>query len=227
MYQRGRTAVTALSGVDITIATGEVVAMMGPSGCGKSTLLYILSGIDTPTHGQVLLRGTPISDLDVEERAGVRRTQMGLLFQTHALLPGLTVAENVALPLALAGVERTTRTERAAALLEMVDLAGRASDLPDDLSGGQRQRVALARALITDPPVVLADEPTGSLDSATATAMLEALLRLLRVRNTALVMVTHDAQAAARADRVIRLRDGHLDHADQQRDVMTHGGGRA
>lgn len=211
VYRHGQGEVIALAGIDLTIAPGELVAIMGPSGCGKSTLLHLLAGIDTPTAGRVLLQGADIGGLDAEERARLRRTRMGLLFQAPALLPNLTVAENVALPLALAGVGRPARAARAAALLDLVGLAGRAADLPDDLSGGQRQRVALARALINDPLVVLADEPTGSLDSATAREVLDAMGGLLRATNTALVMVTHDQRAARRANRVIALRDGRIE----------------
>ncbi len=192
VYRHGQGEVIALAGIDLTIAPGELVAIMGPSGCGKSTLLHLLAGIDTPTAGRVLLQGTDIGGLDAEERARLRRTRMGLLFQAPALLPNLTVAENVALPLALAGVGRPARAARATALLDLVGLAGRATDLPDDLSGGQRQRIALARALINDPLVVLADEPTGSL------------------------MVTHDQRAARRANRVIALRDGRIEPMSHQ-----------
>jgi predicted ABC-type transport system involved in lysophospholipase L1 biosynthesis ATPase subunit len=159
----------------------------------------------------VLLDGVDLSGRDAEQRAALRRDHMGLLFQAHALLPGLTVNENVALPLALNGVDRASREARASELLEMVGLSGRGHDLPDDLSGGQRQRVALARALANNPAIVLADEPTGSLDDITARGVLDALINLLRTLGTALVMVTHDMQAAARAGRIIRLRDGRVD----------------
>jgi len=213
-YRRGGDEVVALIDLAIAVEPGELVAVMGPSGCGKSTLLHLLAGIDTPSAGHVLLEGDDLGGLDADGRAALRRTRMGLLFQGHALLPGLTVVENVALPLALAGVARPARTARAATLLAMVGLAGRAGDLPDDLSGGQRQRVALARALANSPAIVLADEPTGSLDSATARGVLDATIGLLRERGTALVMVTHDSRAAARADRVIRLRDGRIDALD-------------
>ena len=213
-YRRGGDEVVALIDLAIAVEPGELVAVMGPSGCGKSTLLHLLAGIDTPSAGHVLLEGDDLGGLDADGRAALRRTRMGLLFQGHALLPGLTVVENVALPLALAGVARPARTARAATLLAMVGLAGRAGDLPDDLSGGQRQRVALARALANSPAIVLADEPTGSLDSATARGVLDATIGLLRERGTALVMVTHDSRAAARADRVTRLRDGRIDALD-------------
>ncbi len=210
-YYRGRAAVHALDGVDVTVDAGELVAIMGPSGCGKSTLLHLLSGIDSPTAGRVVFDGVDLGGQDAEARARLRRDRMGLLFQAPALLPGLTVEENVALPLALGGMGRAAREERAAELLLLVDLADRGRDLPDSLSGGQRQRVALARALVNSPAVVLADEPTGSLDSATARAVLDAMVGLLTSRGIALVMVTHDPQAAARADRVIRLRDGRIE----------------
>ena len=210
VYRRGRDEVHALTGVDLAVDTGEFVAVMGPSGCGKSTLLHLLAGIDTPSSGHVAMGGVNVSQADAEERARLRRTRMGLLFQSHALLPGLTVGENVALPLAFAGIGAAQRAERAAALLALVGLADRQDDPPDDLSGGQRQRVALARALVNEPEIVLADEPTGSLDSATAASVLDTLFSLLRARGTSLVMVTHDTQAAARADRAIRLRDGRI-----------------
>lgn len=212
-YAQGGAIVAALDGVDVTVSPGELLAIMGPSGCGKSTLLHLLAGIDVPSAGHVLFRGLDLSGKDGEERAYRRRASMGLLFQTHALLPGLTAGENVALPLAFAGVDRTTRDRRAAELLSMVGLENRAGDAPDDLSGGQRQRVALARALANDPVVVLADEPTGSLDGVTAREVLDAIVSLLRVRGTALVMVTHDSAAAARADRVVTLRDGRVESA--------------
>src|SRR2546423_4907954 len=212
-YRRGGARVLALDGVDLAVDAGECIAIMGPSGCGKSTLLHLLAGIDTPSRGQVGLGGVDLGHADAEQRALLRRTRMGLLFQAHALLPGLTNGENVALPLAFAGIGAAQRLVGAAALLTMVGLAERKDDLPDDLSGGQRQRVALARALVNEPEIVLADEPTGSLDSATASSMLDALFGLVRARGTALVMVTHDPQAAARADRVIRLRDGRIDDA--------------
>ncbi len=211
VYRRGRDDVSALSDVSIEIKTGELVAIMGPSGCGKSTLLHLLCGIDTPSSGHVFVQDADLGSMDDDARAAVRRAHMGLLFQGHALLPGLTVAENAALPLALAGVDRHERAARAAILLDMVGLGDRGGDLPDDLSGGQRQRVALARALSNSPAIVMADEPTGSLDSATANSVLEAMVGLLRAQGAALVMVTHDPKAAARADRVILLRDGHIE----------------
>jgi len=216
VYRRGSDEVRALSGVDIAVEEGELVSIMGPSGCGKSTLLHLLCGIDLPTSGRVLVQGADLSLMDDDGRAAVRRTHMGLLFQSHALLPFLTVAENAALPLALAGVSRSKRTARAAVLLDMVGLGDRGGDLPDDLSGGQRQRVALARALVNSPAVVMADEPTGSLDSATARSVLDAMIGLLRAQGAALVMVTHDPEAASRTDRVILLRDGRIDGSEDR-----------
>ena len=210
-YRRGRNSVRALDGVDVEVRAGELVAIVGPSGCGKSTLLHLLAGIDSPGGGRVFLNSAEMSAEAPEERARLRRDHMGLLFQAHALLPGLSITENVALPLALSGVGRFDREARARAALEMVGLADRAGGLPDDLSGGQRQRVALARALVNNPMIVLADEPTGSLDDSTAQTVLEAMIGLLRRQGTGLVMVTHDMQAAARADRIVSLRDGRLD----------------
>lgn len=229
-FTRGSATVRALDGVDMTVEAGELVAIMGPSGCGKSTLLHLLAGIDTPTTGRILVDGVDLEGYDVERRAEMRRRTLGLLFQTHALLPSLTVAENAALPLTLAGVGQTDSARQAGDLLALVGLADRAGDLPDDLSGGQRQRVALARALANSPRVVLADEPTGALDRTTARDVLTAMIGLLRARGVALVMVTHDAEAAARADRTIWLRDGHVQSPLVEERaayrVATTGGGR-
>ena len=216
VHGSGSTAVHALRGVDLSVAPGELVAVMGPSGSGKSTLLTLAGGLDAATSGEVLVEGVPLSGLDAGGLAQLRRRAVGYVFQELNLLPALTAAENVALPLELDGVRaRDARTKALRVLdeLEMSDLAGR---FPDDLSGGQQQRVAIARALVGDRRLVLADEPTGALDSVTG----EGVLELLRARcdaGAAGVLVTHEARLAGWADRVVFLRDGRVvDEARQE-----------
>jgi putative ABC transport system ATP-binding protein len=207
VHGHGETAVHALRGVSLTVDPGELVAVMGPSGSGKSTLLNLAGGLDEPTSGSVLVEGTDLSGLSRTQLAAVRRRSVGYVFQDFNLIPALTAAENVALPRELDGVRmRDVRRESAAALDE-VGLSELAERFPDELSGGQRQRVAIARALVGPRRLVLADEPTGALDSRTG----EWVLRLLRTRcdaGAAGVLVTHEARHAAWADRVVFLRDG-------------------
>jgi peptide/nickel transport system ATP-binding protein len=200
--------VQALRGIDLTVAAGESLAIMGPSGCGKSTLLHLLGGLDRPTAGTVTLSGSPLSTLRGAALARRRRREIGFVFQAHNLLSTLTAAENVALPLILDGVPAEEREARALALLETMGLREQADQLPDQLSGGQRQRVAIARALAHRPHLLLADEPTGSLDSATAARTAALLTALARDEGVALALVTHDPTMAARCDRVLHLRDG-------------------
>jgi len=205
----GATAVHALRGVSLVVAPGELVAVMGPSGSGKSTLLNLSGGLDRPTRGQVAVEGTVLGQLGRRELAAVRRRRVGYVFQDLNLLPSLTAAENVALPLELDGVRPRRVRAQALAALDEVGLADLAHRFPDEMSGGQQQRVAIARALIGDRRLVLADEPTGALDSHTG----EAVLKLLRARvdaGAAGVLVTHEARHAAWADRVIFLRDGEI-----------------
>ncbi|HEY8286211.1 MAG TPA: ABC transporter ATP-binding protein [Chloroflexota bacterium] len=211
VYGAGEAAVHALRGVSLAVAPGERVAITGPSGCGKTTLLHLLGGLDHPTNGEVRFAGAPFAR--GRAAAAVQRRHLGFIFQSFGLLPALTARENVELPLALAGVEAGRRALAARTMLELVELSDRADYLVEELSGGQRQRVAVARALAGEPTVVLADEPTGSLDSATAVTVIELLLRLLAERGAALVLVTHDAEMARRADREVRLRDGLLEGA--------------
>lgn len=198
--------VTALDDISLTVARGETVGIAGPSGSGKSTLLHLLAGLTTPTAGRVELVGTDLTPLSTQDRATLRRNHLGFVFQRFHLLPSLSARANVALPLIPAGVPRSTRQERAVAVLEDVGLADRALHTPGELSGGEQQRVAIARALVTDPDVILADEPTGELDTETGTQV----LRLLQViaDETAIVVASHDDAALAIADRVNRLHDG-------------------
>jgi putative ABC transport system ATP-binding protein len=209
-YRVGRDTVTALGGVDITVTKGEFVAIMGPSGCGKSTLLNLLGGLDQPTAGSVQLGGRDLHGLSEDTIAGLRRKTIGFIFQRHDLFPVLTARENVEFPLLLDGLPPAERRARAQESLALVGLADQADHLPDELSGGQQQRVGIARALVNAPALLLADEPTGNLDSATAAEVLEALSMLVRAHGLTLMMVTHDPDAASHADRIVRLKDGHL-----------------
>jgi putative ABC transport system ATP-binding protein len=212
VYGQGPAQVHALRGVDLTVAEGSMVAVMGPSGSGKSSLLTICGGLEEPTAGTVRIAGRDLAGMSRTERSQLRRRTLGYVFQDYNLLPGLTAAENVALPLELDGTP--ARQARAAALeaLAALELTGQSGQFPDDLSGGERQRVAIARALVGERRLLLADEPSGALDTANG----EAVMRLLRAacrRGVGTVVVTHDAQLASWADRVVFLRDGVI--ADQ------------
>jgi putative ABC transport system ATP-binding protein len=213
-FGTGHTAVTALDGITLSVDPGELVAVMGPSGCGKSTLLTIAGGLDEPTSGRVVVDGRELGEQRPDARAELRRRTIGYVFQELNLLPGLTAAENVSLPLELDGLRSREARGAARAVLDEVGLASHLDRFPEDLSGGEQQRVAIARALVGERRLLLADEPTGALDSVTG----EAVLRLLRgacdERGAACVLVTHDATQAAWADRIVFLRDGRIvDHA--------------
>jgi putative ABC transport system ATP-binding protein len=208
-YGSGPNEVEALRAIDLSVDGGELVAVMGPSGSGKSTLLTIAGSLEEPTSGEVLVDGFPLSGLSRNDRARLRRRSIGYVFQDFNLLPGLTAAENVGLPLELDGVRLKGARKQAVAVLEELGLADRAHRYPDDLAGGERQRVAIARAIVGDRRLLLADEPTGALDSVNG----EAVMRLLRTatkRGVAAVLVTHDAQLASWANRIVFLRDGRI-----------------
>jgi ABC-type lipoprotein export system ATPase subunit len=207
-YRRGDEDVVALAGVDLDVDTGELVALIGPSGSGKSTLLHLAGGLDVPDAGTVRVADRDLAALSVADRARVRRRDVGFVFQFFHLLPTLSVAENVELPLLLD--KRRRRADRVRALLDRVGVAHRADHLPGELSGGEMQRAAIARALVAEPALLLADEPTGNLDSATGAGVLALLTEVVAEAGTALMMVTHDEAAAALAGRVLRLRDGRL-----------------
>ena len=209
-YRIGRDLVVALGGVDISINQGEFVAVVGPSGCGKSTLLNLLGGLDQPTKGNVLLDGQDLAQLSEEQLASLRRQKMGFIFQRHDLFPELTACENIEFPLLLGGKPPVERKKRADYLLGQIGLAEKADHLPDELSGGQQQRVGIARALANNPQILLADEPTGNLDSATSAEIISILIQLTRNQGLTLIMVTHDPEVAEQADRKLTLRDGHL-----------------
>ncbi|HER20313.1 MAG TPA: ABC transporter ATP-binding protein [Chromatiales bacterium] len=207
-YYLGSTEVPALRGVDLVVAPGEFVALMGPSGSGKSTLMHLLGCLDTPTAGTYRLQGRDVSCLSHDERARVRNARIGFVFQSFHLLPRLTALDNVALPLLYRG-RMPEAMERAAAALEQVGLAHRAAHRPAELSGGERQRVAIARALASGPALILADEPTGNLDSSTGDEIL-GLLEEVHARGRTILLVTHDPSVAARAERIVQMRDGQI-----------------
>jgi putative ABC transport system ATP-binding protein len=204
----GAGSLTILHPLDLAIAGGRVVAITGPSGSGKSTLLGLLAGLDAPSSGSVILDGVDITALDEDSLARLRGTRIGFVFQFFHLLPSLTALENVLVPMEIAGVPKAAA--RARSLLDEVGLADRGHHYPSQLSGGEQQRVAIARALANNPPILLADEPTGNLDSATGHSVIELLLAVNRTRQTTLVLVTHDPELAGVADLVIALRDGRV-----------------
>ncbi len=210
-YRRGTREVMALRGVSLAIRRGEFVALMGPSGSGKSTLLNVIAGLDTPTAGEVYVDDVAISTLGDDALTDLRRTRVGVVFQLFNLLPSITVAENVALPLRASGVAAADVDARVAQALGAVTLGDRAAHYPEELSGGEMQRVAIARALVIDPAIILADEPTGSLDSETGREVLVTLRRCVDEHGATVLLVTHDTNAAAYADRIVHVRDGALD----------------
>jgi len=200
--------VPALRGVNLSVSASTFVAIMGPSGSGKSTLLNLLGALDVPTSGRLLLEGVDIGSLDDDQRTLLRRRRIGFIFQQFNLLPILTANENVALPLRLEGIAPAESTQRAGQMLELVGLGERGGHFPSQLSGGEQQRVAIARALVTRPAIILADEPTGSLDSVNGERVIAILRQLVDEQSQTVVLVTHDASVASRADRVIYVRDG-------------------
>jgi putative ABC transport system ATP-binding protein len=206
----GKARVVALDGVSLDIAAGEMVAVMGPSGSGKSTLLNLMGGLDVPTSGALLVAGEDLATKGEEVRSLFRRTHVSYVFQAYHLMPTLTAAQNVELPLHLAGRPAAEARKRAATALFEVGLAARTTHLPDELSGGERQRVAIARALVTGAPLLLADEPTGNLDTARGEEILALLRSIHAGKGTTIVMVTHDPHAAAACERVVRFRDGRV-----------------
>ena len=207
VYQVGSVEVRALDGVSLQIHENEYVAIMGPSGSGKSTLMNILGCLDTPTSGTYVLNGTDVSEMLDDELADIRNREIGFVFQTFNLLPRYTALENVELPLIYSGVPKLERRERAVKALESVDLGGRMDHKPNELSGGQRQRVAVARALVNRPAIILADEPTGNLDSKTSVDIMR-LFEEIYMRGNTIIVVTHEEDIAQHARRIIRLRDG-------------------
>jgi putative ABC transport system ATP-binding protein len=209
-YGMNGVAVEAVRGIDLQVGEGEFVAIVGPSGSGKSSLLHLIGAMDHPTSGEVFFRGKPLAKMDDGARTDLRAKEIGFIFQTFNLLPMLTVFENVEVVMRFGGVGRRGRIQRTGELLRTIGLADRIRHLPSRLSGGERQRVAVARALANRPALVLADEPTGNLDSATGTGILELLRKVCDSEGQTVIMVTHDFRAASYADRVLVLRDGRI-----------------
>ena len=207
-YIQGRRTVNAVRGVSLRVNTGEYVTIMGPSGSGKSTLMHLMGALDTPTGGRAVFQGQDLQAMSDRQRSYLRRDRIGFVFQAFNLLPTLTGAENVALPLLLGNTGRRTALARAAECLERVNMGHRADHFPDEMSGGEMQRVAVARALVADPEAVLCDEPTGNLDTATSREILTLLANLPEQGKRAVVMVTHDPTAAAYGTRLVKIRDG-------------------
>lgn len=217
-YVMGAETIRALQSISININRGEYVAFMGPSGSGKSTLMNIIGCLDTPTAGTYILNGNDVSDLTENELAEIRNKEIGFVFQTFNLLPRANALENVALPLVYAGLGKDDREEKAQATLEGVGLGDRSYHKPNELSGGQRQRVAIARALVNDPSIILADEPTGNLDSKTSYSIMDLFSELHDKGNT-IIMVTHEEDIAEYAHRIIRLRDGLIESDELNKNV--------
>jgi putative ABC transport system ATP-binding protein len=219
LYQMGSETIHALAGVDMQIRRNEYIAIMGPSGSGKSTLMNLIGCLDTPTDGEYVLNGTPVQGLDDDELARIRNREIGFVFQTFNLLPRASALHNVELPLIYAGVSSKERREKAKGALAMVDLADRSDHKPNELSGGQRQRVAIARALVNDPSILLADEPTGNLDSKTSEEIMNVFEELHSSGQT-IIMVTHEHDIVEHAERVVTLRDGLIESHDARADGL-------
>lgn len=209
-YHTGTVTVPALRGINLMVRRGEMVAIMGPSGCGKTTLLNCLSGLDAVDSGRIMIEGTDLTEMHDRERTDYRAKRMGFVFQFYNLLPVLTAAENVELPLLVSGVRPGEARKRAVAALEQVGLAARAHHRPSELSGGERQRTTIARSLVNKPALVWADEPTGDLDSETASEIMDLLLKLNKEQTLTFVLVTHDRTVGARCERIVRMRDGQI-----------------
>lgn len=220
IYQLGQLQVKALQSISLKIDENEYVALMGPSGSGKSTLMNILGCLDTPSSGKYLLNGIDVSSMTDNELANIRNTQIGFIFQTFNLLPRLTALDNVALPLVYRGNSQKDRTEKAKEALEMVGLGDRMKHKPNELSGGQRQRVAIARAIVGDPAIILADEPTGNLDTKTSIEIMSILEKIHDHGNT-IILVTHEPDISEHAHRIIRLRDGWVESDEINTNIVT------
>jgi len=210
IYGSGEAQVNALDGVSIHVDTGEFVAVMGPSGCGKSTLLHMIGGLDRPSGGVVKIEGQDLSSLNDDELTDLRREHIGFIFQFFNLIPTLTALDNTALPLVLGGMKPTDAQARAATWLEKLEVADRSTHRPEELSGGQRQRVAIARALVTDPTLILADEPTGNLDSQAAQEFAALLREIVDRWDRSILLVTHDPRISSYADRILQMKDGRI-----------------
>jgi putative ABC transport system ATP-binding protein len=220
-FQLGSETVNVLKGIDLVINKGEYVALMGPSGSGKSTLMNILGCLDTPTSGSYILNGKQVSEMHDDELAEIRNKEIGFVFQTFNLMPRTTALDNVALPMVYAGFSKEERNNRATEVLTQVGLADRMDHKPNQLSGGQRQRVAVGRALVNKPSIILADEPTGNLDSKTSVEIMKLFGEIHSNGNT-VILVTHEEDIAAHAHRIIRLRDGIIENDFQNKEIVAY-----
>lgn len=220
-FQLGSETVNVLKGIDLVINKGEYVALMGPSGSGKSTLMNILGCLDTPTSGSYILNGKQVSEMHDDELAEIRNKEIGFVFQTFNLMPRTTALDNVALPMVYAGYSKEERNKRATEVLSQVGLADRMDHKPNQLSGGQRQRVAVGRALVNKPSIILADEPTGNLDSKTSVEIMKLFGEIHSNGNT-VILVTHEEDIAAHAHRIIRLRDGIIENDIQNKEIVAY-----
>ncbi len=231
-YVMGATTVKALDGIDLTILTGEYVAIVGPSGSGKSTLMNMLGALDTPTSGEYYLNGEDVSKMNEKQLAKVRNKNIGFVFQRYNLMGRISAQRNVELPARYSGFNAGERSKRARTALESVGLSDKVNNKPTELSGGQQQRVAIARALVNQPTILMADEPTGALDSRTGLEILDLFERLQQERNMTLIVVTHDPDIASRANRIVRIRDGKIESdlhnsAKQRSAAREHAAARA
>lgn len=220
-FQLGSETVHVLKGIDLLINKGEYVALMGPSGSGKSTLMNILGCLDTPTAGSYILNGKQVSEMPDDELAEIRNKEIGFVFQTFNLMPRTTALDNVALPMVYAGYSKNDRTERATEVLTQVGLADRMDHKPNQLSGGQRQRVAVGRALVNKPSIILADEPTGNLDSKTSVEIMK-LFGEIHANGNTVILVTHEEDIADHAHRIIRLRDGVIENDSRNENIISY-----
>ena len=220
-FQLGSETVYVLKGIDLVINKGEYVALMGPSGSGKSTLMNILGCLDTPTSGSYILNGKQVSEMHDDELAEIRNKEIGFVFQTFNLMPRTTALDNVALPMVYAGFSKEERNKRATEVLSQVGLADRMDHKPNQLSGGQRQRVAVGRALVNKPSIILADEPTGNLDSKTSIEIMK-LFGEIHANGNTVILVTHEEEIAAHAHRIIRLRDGIIEKDFQNKEIIAY-----
>ena len=220
-FQLGNETVYVLKGIDLLINKGEYVALMGPSGSGKSTLMNILGCLDTPTSGSYILNGKQVSEMHDDELAEIRNKEIGFVFQTFNLMPRTTALDNVALPMVYAGFSKEARNNRATEVLTQVGLSDRMDHKPNQLSGGQRQRVAVGRALVNKPSIILADEPTGNLDSKTSIEIMK-LFGEIHANGNTVILVTHEEEIAAHAHRIIRLRDGIIENDFQNKEIVSY-----
>lgn len=222
-YKVGQEIITALDGIDLTIEKGEFLAILGTSGCGKSTLLNMLSGLERPTKGDIVINGVRINKVSEKNMSKFRAKEMGFIFQAYNLIPALTALENVMLPLTIQGFHKKQRIKKAKEILIQLGLEKRLHNRPTQMSGGQQQRVSIARSLVSNPKIIFADEPTGNLDSKTTVEILEFMQKIVREENKTLIMVSHDLEVAQYADRIVHMRDGkirEIEIVDKEREAM-------